>query len=81
MKKNIFVILLTFAASLFSNAIPAFDETLHDSWAQRFEMDELLFEEKSEHQDISVFRNKLFGRILAIDGIIQACEKDEFVYH
>ena len=51
------------------------------AWYQTFEIDEVLFEFKSEHQDLIIFRNEDFGTVLALDGIIQTTEKDEFIYH
>ncbi|WP_420392537.1 polyamine aminopropyltransferase [Acuticoccus sp.] len=32
-------------------------------------------------QALCVFRHRLFGRVLALDGAIQLTERDEFVYH
>ena len=47
---------------------------------QGFEIDKTLFEGKSEYQDIAIYENDALGRVLAIDGIIQITECDEFVY-
>ena len=40
-----------------------------------------MFEEKSAHQHLLIFRNEQFGRVLALDGIVQTTEGDEFIYH
>lgn len=56
-------------------------ETLHSSWGQSFVMDEVLFENKTEHQHLIIFQNARWGRVMALDGIIQTTENDEFVYH
>jgi len=58
-----------------------FVETLYDGWGQEFRIDELLFEEKTEHQHLLIFRNVHFGRVMALDGVVQTTEKDEFIYH
>ena len=63
-----------------------YDEALYTRWhdkgyAQRFRVDRVIFQDKSEHQDVLVFETPLYGRVLAIDGIIQTTEKDEFAYH
>lgn len=58
-----------------------FDETLHGGIRQSLTMDRVLHREKTEHQDLVIFENSLFGRILALDGVIQTTEGDEFVYH
>jgi len=36
---------------------------------------------KSQFQKIEIFETKEFGRILALDGLVQLSTKDEFVYH
>lgn len=56
-------------------------ETLYSSYGQSFRVDEVLFEEKSDHQHLMIFRNEQFGRVLALDGIVQTTERDEFIYH
>ena len=58
-----------------------YKETLYKGWAQSFSIDEVLYEEKTELQEMILFKNKLFGTVLALDGCIQLCEKDEFIYH
>ncbi|WP_062267087.1 polyamine aminopropyltransferase [Endozoicomonas arenosclerae] len=56
-------------------------ETLYDGYGQSFSVDEMLFEQKTEHQHLVIFNNKMFGRMMALDGVIQTTEKDEFIYH
>ncbi|WP_044408609.1 polyamine aminopropyltransferase [Thiomicrospira microaerophila] len=56
-------------------------ETLHPSWGQSFVMDEVLFESKTEHQHLVIFRNAQWGTVMALDGVIQTTEGDEFIYH
>jgi spermidine synthase len=58
-----------------------FDEVLHDGVGQRLEVDEVLFEGKTEFQDIQILRNRKFGKIMTLDGVVQTTEGDEFVYH
>ncbi|MES2253274.1 MAG: polyamine aminopropyltransferase [Pseudomonadota bacterium] len=58
-----------------------YNETLHSEWGQRFSIDKILFEDKTEHFDLIIFENKQFGRVMALDGAIQTTEADEFVYH
>jgi len=58
-----------------------FDEVLHDGVGQRLEIEEVLYEGQSEFQDIKILRNKKFGRIMTLDGVVQTTEGDEFVYH
>jgi spermidine synthase len=58
-----------------------FSETLYDSYGQQFRVDELLYEVKTGHQHLIIFRNVAFGRVLVLDGVVQTTEKDEFIYH
>lgn len=60
---------------------PRYAETLYDAWGQTFQVEEVLFEMKTDEQHLIIFENPLFGRVLALDGIIQVTEKDEFIYH
>lgn len=41
-------------------------------------VDEILHVEKSQYQDVLVFKNKQQGNVLVLDGAIQCSEKDEF---
>ncbi len=41
----------------------------------------LLHREESPFQVIEVFDHKAFGRILVLDGYVQASQADEFIYH
>jgi spermidine synthase len=58
-----------------------FNETLHNAYHQGFEVSEVLFENKTEHQHLVIFESASFGRVMALDGIIQTTERDEFIYH
>jgi spermidine synthase len=44
------------------------------------EVDEVLLNGRSEFQDILVFKSKTYGNVLALDGVIQVTERDEFSY-
>ncbi|QCU89386.1 polyamine aminopropyltransferase [Thiomicrorhabdus sediminis] len=56
-------------------------ETLYPSWGQQFVMDEVLFEVNTGHQHLVIFNNAQWGTVMALDGVIQTTEKDEFIYH
>jgi spermidine synthase len=58
-----------------------FVESLHADYGQRFSVDEVLYETRTEHQHLVIFRNKRMGRVLALDGAVQTTEADEFIYH
>lgn len=46
-----------------------------------YEVSNILYSSKSKFQDIMVFENPYFGKILVLDGVVQLTEKDEFFYH
>jgi spermidine synthase len=58
-----------------------FEERLYENWRQTFKVDKVLFERKTEFFELVIFETPGFGRVLALDGIIQVTEGDEFVYH
>ncbi len=58
-----------------------YSESLVKGYGQTFSIDNILFEHKTPHQHLVIFENEWFGRVMALDGIIQTTEKDEFIYH
>lgn len=58
-----------------------FQETLHPAIRQTLKVDEVLHREQTALQDLIIFRNPTFGRVMALDGIVQTTEGDEFIYH
>lgn len=46
-----------------------------------YEVTKILHKSKSKFQDIMVFENPFFGKILVLDGVVQITERDEFFYH
>ena len=58
-----------------------FTETLYRDYQQRLKISKILHREKTAYQDLTIFENPCFGRVLALDGIVQTTEGDEFAYH
>lgn len=58
-----------------------FEEKLYEHWRQSFKIGRVLFHEKTDFQDLVIFETPGFQRVLALDGIIQVTQGDEFVYH
>jgi len=54
--------------------------TLWPGQALSIEVEEVLFEGKSQYQDLVVFKSKTYGNVLVLDGAIQLTERDEFAY-
>jgi spermidine synthase len=66
------------AASLCANQ---YNETLYPNWGQWLTNNQTIFEEKTDQQDLIIFENTQFGRVLALDGAVQLTTADEPVYH
>ena len=49
---------------------------------QRFSLkvEKVLFQDKSDFQDVMVFESTNYGRVLVLDGVIQLTERDEMAY-
>lgn len=58
-----------------------FSETLHNGYGQLLTVDRLIYRDKTEHQDLIIFENQIFGRVLTLDGVVQTTEGDEYIYH
>ncbi len=58
-----------------------FEEAIYAHATQKLEISRVLFRSESEHQNILVFENPTFGRVLALDDVVQVTEGDEFIYH
>lgn len=56
-------------------------ETLHTGFGQYFSVDKVLYREQTGHQDLVIFENAALGRVMALDGVVQTTERDEFIYH
>lgn len=58
-------------------------ETLYEKegFTCSFRADKVLYEEETGQQHLVIFENDLFGRMMALDGITQVTERDEFIYH
>lgn len=46
-----------------------------------YEVTRILYHRRSKFQDIMVFENPFFGKVLVLDGVVQITERDEFFYH
>jgi len=56
-------------------------EKLHCHLGQYFLIDKILYQKKNQYHDIIIFQNSVMGKIMAIDGVVQTTERDEFIYH
>ncbi len=58
-----------------------FSEDYHDGWQFSVRVESVLVTEVSPFQRIDILQTRDFGRMLVLDGKVQACEMDEFIYH
>ena len=60
-----------------------FSEISDEMWpgqAMSLKVEEVLHRGRSDFQDVMVFRSSNHGKVLILDGVIQATERDEFSY-
>ncbi|KAL3994684.1 spermidine synthase [Acanthocheilonema viteae] len=60
--------------------LDSFDNQIWSGQAFSLKVDKVLAHEKSKYQDVLIFRSSTHGNVLALDGIIQCTEYDEFAY-
>ena len=58
-----------------------FSERLHAEFRQHLRIDRVLYRCNTNQQEILIFENAVFGRVLVLDGVVQTTEADEFIYH
>tara|TARA_B100001123_G_scaffold401131_1_gene487552 strand:+ start:1799 stop:2647 length:849 start_codon:yes stop_codon:yes gene_type:complete len=58
-----------------------FEERLYNDFSALYRVGSVVYQDKSEHQDLIIFDHDRFGRILALDSIVQLTTSDEFIYH
>lgn len=59
----------------------SFLETLVEHHAQVLTVDAVLYRGRTAFQDVLIFENRLFGKVLVLDGVIQLTERDNHIYH
>ncbi|XP_024970123.1 spermine synthase-like isoform X2 [Cynara cardunculus var. scolymus] len=57
-----------------------FNNPMWPGEAHSLEVENILFKEKSEYQEVLVFESATYGKVLVLDGILQLSERDEFAY-
>lgn len=46
-----------------------------------YEIEEIICKRKTKHQEMIVFKNPYFGKVMVLDGVVQVTERDEHFYH
>ncbi|KAL3524400.1 hypothetical protein ACH5RR_017234 [Cinchona calisaya] len=57
-----------------------FNNPMWPGEAHSLRVEKILFKERSEFQEVLVFQSSSYGKVLALDGIVQLTEKDECAY-
>ncbi|MED6143658.1 Spermidine synthase 2 [Stylosanthes scabra] len=66
-----------------SSIIPGWFSEISPMWpgeAHSLKVEKILFQEKSEYQNVMVFQSSSYGKVLVLDGVIQLTERDECGY-
>src|SRR5210317_949856 len=57
-----------------------FSENLYKKYNQNIFIEKIIVKKKSKFQDILIFNSKYFGKILALDNVLQITEFDHYFY-
>ncbi|XP_077216767.1 spermidine synthase 1 [Tasmannia lanceolata] len=66
-----------------SSIIPGWFSEISPMWpgeAHSLKVEKILFQGKSEYQNIMIFQSSTYGKVLVLDGVIQVTERDECAY-
>ncbi|XP_047322492.1 spermidine synthase 1-like [Impatiens glandulifera] len=66
-----------------STVIPGWFSEISPMWpgeAHSLKVEKILFQGKSDYQDVMVFQSSTYGKVLILDGVIQLTERDECAY-
>ncbi|XP_072970652.1 spermidine synthase 1 [Typha angustifolia] len=73
----------TAAADGISAVIPGWFSEISPMWpgeAHSLKVEKILFQGKSDYQNVMVFQSSTYGKVLVLDGVIQLTERDECAY-
>nr|CAD1831720.1 unnamed protein product [Ananas comosus var. bracteatus] len=66
-----------------SAVIPGWFSEISPMWpgeAHSLKVEKVLFQGKSDYQNVLVFQSSTYGKVLVLDGVIQVTERDECAY-
>lgn len=46
-----------------------------------YKVEEVICQRQTKHQELLIFKNPYFGKVLALNGVVQLTEWDEYFYH
>jgi spermidine synthase len=56
-------------------------DSINEDFVQLHRLEEIVYAGRTRYQDVKIIRSPRFGVCLVLDGKIQSCEADEFIYH
>ncbi|KAF6157352.1 hypothetical protein GIB67_004290 [Kingdonia uniflora] len=66
-----------------SSVIPGWFSEMSPMWpgeAHSLKVEKILFQGKSDFQNVMIFQSATYGKVLVLDGVIQVTERDECAY-
>ncbi|CAN4123970.1 unnamed protein product [Withania somnifera] len=66
-----------------SSVLPGWFSEISPLWpgeAHSLKVEKILFQGKSDYQNVLVFQSSTYGKVLVLDGVIQLTERDECAY-
>ncbi|OAY34570.1 spermidine synthase [Manihot esculenta] len=66
-----------------SSVIPGWFSEISPMWpgeAHSLKVEKILFQGKSDYQNVMVFQSSTYGKVLVLDGVIQLTQRDECAY-
>ncbi|KAB5544960.1 hypothetical protein DKX38_013072 [Salix brachista] len=73
----------TNSSEYISSVIPGWFSEISPMWpgeAHSLKVEKILFQGKSDYQNVMVFQSSTYGKVLVLDGVIQLTERDECAY-
>ncbi|KAL3726557.1 hypothetical protein ACJRO7_031456 [Eucalyptus globulus] len=70
-------------AGAMPSVIPGWFSEISPMWpgeAHSLKVEKILFQGKSDYQNVMVFQSSTYGKVLVLDGVIQLTERDECAY-
>ena len=58
-----------------------FVESLHENYKLMVSLSSMIYQGKTNYQNVKIFQNDSLGKVLVLDEIIQLTEADEANYH
>lgn len=58
-----------------------FQERQYEDFSQTLSIERKLYSGRTRYQKVAIFENRTFGKVLALDDIVQLTDRDSHVYH